>query len=101
MGCGFGVWGLFKEPLYPFLILQLETDRIPVPGDDNDTIKPLKLYAQVGHERVKEVGAILSGSELKVRETDRVKADPFGASFVDIYEEVSVGNLQIQPKSSE
>jgi hypothetical protein len=98
---GLWIWGLFKEPLYPFLILQLETDRIPVPGDDNDAIKPLKLYAQVDHKRDKEVGAILSGSELKVRETDRVKADPFGASFVEIYEEISVGNLQIKPKSSQ
>ena len=96
---GLWVWGLFKEPLYPFLLLQLEIDRIPVPGEDNDAIKPLKLYAQLNHKREKEIGVILSGADIKVRELEQVKADPFGATYVDLYEEVTVGNLQVQPGS--
>ena len=96
---GLWVWGLFKEPLYPFLLLQLEIDRIPVPGEDNDAIKPLKLYAQLNHKREKETGVILSGADIKVRELEQVKADPFGATYVDLYEEVTVGNLQVQPGS--
>jgi hypothetical protein len=95
---GLWVWGLFQEPLYPFLLLQLETDIIPLAGEDEDSILPLKLFAQLTHQREKEVGVILSsGNDLKVRVMETMKADPFGAATVEIYEEVSVGNLQVQP----
>ena len=70
-----------------------------MPGEDNDAIKPLKLYAQLNHKREKETGVILSGADIKVRELEQVKADPFGATYVDLYEEVTVGNLQVQPGS--
>lgn len=71
---GLWVWGLFKEPLYPFLLLQLETDRVPLPGEEEDAIKPLKLFAQLNHKREKEVGVLLKGGDLKVREMETVKA---------------------------
>lgn len=100
---GLWVWGLFKEPLYPFLLLKLETDAIPLTdnehdGDDsNDFIKPLQLFAQIDHRRDSERGVILDASDLKVRQVETIKADPFGAAKVDVYEEVSVGTLSIQP----
>jgi hypothetical protein len=94
---GLWVWGLFQEPLYPFLLLQLETDRVRLPGADGDSISPMKLFAQINHKREKETGAILSGAELKVRIIETMKADPFGAATVDVYEEVTVGKLNIQP----
>jgi len=97
---GLWVWGLFKEPLYPFLLLQLETERVSLPGDDDDAIKPLKLFAQLNHKRDNEVGVVLKGGDLKVREVETVKADPFGAATVDVYEEVSVGKLNIQPMAT-
>ena len=97
---GLWVWGLFKEPLYPFMLLQLELDSIPLPGSEGDSIKPLKLFAQINHARDDEKGVILSGGDLKVREIETVKADPFGAATVDIYEEISVGKLSIQQVSS-
>jgi hypothetical protein len=93
---GLWVWGLFQEPLYPFLLLQLETDRVPVPGADGDFISPLKLFAQINHKREKEIGVILSAAELKVRKMETMKADAFGAATVDVYEEVTVGKLNIQ-----
>jgi hypothetical protein len=102
---GLWVWGLFQEPLYPFLELQLETAAIPLPGggggDENkgDAIKPLKLFAQLTHSRDPEAGVILSErNDLKVREMETFKADPFGAATVEVYEEISIGNLQVQPK---
>jgi hypothetical protein len=95
---GLWVWGLFKEPLYPFMLLQLETDRIPLPGTDEDAIKPLKLYAQLRHKREKDAGVVLDGGDLKVRVIETVKADPLGAATVDIYEEISIGKLNIQAK---
>ncbi len=93
---GLWVWGLFAEPLYPFMLLQIETDRIPLPGDITDAIKPLKLFAQLSHKREKDVGVILSGGPLNIKEAETFKADPFGAASVTIYDDVTVGNLQVQ-----
>eukprot|EP00980_Cylindrotheca_fusiformis_P029418 scaffold23471_cov141-Cylindrotheca_fusiformis.AAC.15 len=74
---GLWVWGLFSEPLYPYLLLQLETGPIALAGDDGDAIKPLKLFCQLIHKREKKVGVILKGSDLKVREMETVKAVSF------------------------
>ena len=100
---GLWVWGLFKEPLYPFLLLNLETEALPLSGSDEDSILPLQLFAQVNHKRAgDDNGAvILEGTtDLKVRQMETVKADPFGGATVDIYEEKSVGSLSIQPVMS-
>ena len=93
---GLWVWGLFAEPLYPFLLLQIETGAIPLAGDTTDSIKPLKLFAQLKHKREKDVGVILSGGPLNIREAETFKADPFGAASVTLYDDVTIGNLQIQ-----
>lgn len=93
---GLWIWGLFQEPLYPFLLLQLETDRVPLPGADGDFISPLKLFAQINHKRDKESGVVLSAAELKVRKIETRKADVFGAATVEVYEEFTVGKLNIQ-----
>ena len=93
---GLWVWGLFQEPLYPFLLLQLETEAVALAGEDGDTIKPLKLFAQISHKRDKEKGVLLSGAELKVRVIETMKADPFGAATVDVYYEDNVGQIRIE-----
>jgi hypothetical protein len=93
---GLWVWGLFKEPLYPFMLLELETAKLALPGEDGDVIMPLALFAQIDHSRDMEKGVVLSQAALKVREIETIKADPFGVSLVDVYEEVSVGQLTIQ-----
>ena len=95
---GLWVWGLFKEPLYPFLLLQMETKEIPLPGSDGDAIKPLKLYAQLTHNRDRDTGKVkLSGAPLNVRKVETIKADPFGAAKVDVYDEIDVGRLSVSP----
>ena len=94
---GLWIWGLFKEPLYPFMLLQLETAKYDLPGEDGDAILPLQLFAQINHSRDEEKGVILSQAGVKVREVETVKADPFGAATVDVYDEKSVGQLTIQP----
>lgn len=98
---GLWVWGLFKEPLYPFMLLQLKTDKIPLPGEDGDSIEPLALFAQINHKRDKEKGAVLSRAELKIREMETVKADLFGVSTADIYEEKTIGQCVFQPLNSD
>ncbi|KAL7581116.1 hypothetical protein ACA910_005917 [Epithemia clementina (nom. ined.)] len=105
---GLWVWGLFKEPLYPFLLLQLETKPIPIAGGgsaneredkvyEGDAIKPLQLYAQLNHRRDADKGVVLTASDLKVRQIETVDADMFGVAKVNLYEEVNIGTLSVQP----
>jgi hypothetical protein len=59
---GLWVWGLFKEPLYPFLLFQLEVRDIPLASagiaeGDKRIIPAGKLYAKVAHRRDKQAGA--------------------------------------------
>jgi hypothetical protein len=92
---GLWIWGLFKEPLYPYMLLKLETDSIPF-GSGDDSINPLQLFAQINHKRDPDIGAVLDGADLKVRQMETIQADPFGVSKVDVYEEISVGTISIQ-----
>lgn len=94
---GLWIWGLFEEPLYPFLLLQVKTDAIPLPGENEDAIEPLALFAQINHKREKEEGAVLSRSELKVREMETVNADLFGVSTADVFEEKTIGQIVFDP----
>jgi hypothetical protein len=96
---GLWIWGLFKEPLYPFLLLQLETKEVKLPGNTGDFIKPLQLYAQIVHTRDEKVGVELKATSVKIRVMEAIKADPFGAASVDVYEEYDVGKISIQPSN--
>lgn len=96
---GLWVWGLFKEPLYPFMLLQIETKELKLPsseseGDVKDSIPPLKLYAQISHIREKETGVELKTANLNVRVLETVQLP--GAS-VELYEEEKVGQVSFQP----
>ncbi len=100
---GLWIWGLFKEPLYPFMLLQLETKELNIgmageksneDGETQDSIPPLKLYAQIIHIRNEEVGVELKPSNLNVRVLERVQLP--GAS-VDLYEEEAIGSISFQP----
>ena len=64
---------------------------------EKDSIGPLKLFAQISHSRDEKLGVVLKASVLNIREMETVKADILGAATVDVYEEVSVGQLNIQP----
>lgn len=98
---GLWVWGLFKEPLYPFMLLQIETKELKLSssqqdGNDNvgDSIPSLKLYAQISHIRNDEVGVELKTANLNVRILEQIQLP--GAS-VDLYEEERIGQVSFQP----
>ena len=94
---GLWIWGLFKEPLYPFMLLQIETEKLTLPSgidEEADSIPPLKLYAQINHARKEEVGVELQSANLNVRILEKVQLP--GAS-VDLYEEEPVGQISFQP----
>jgi hypothetical protein len=102
------IWGLFSEPLYPFLLLKMELDEIPLPGSaaggdhvdgessSSDAIAPFTLFAQINHKREDGQVVLSSGADLTVKQKETIKADPFGAATVDVFEDVPVGKLQIQ-----
>lgn len=95
---GLWIWGLFKEPLYPFMLMQMETKELALPSsndDEADSIPPLKLYAQINHIRNKEEGTVkLQTANLNVRILEQVQLP--GAT-VDLFEEEAVGQVSFQP----
>lgn len=94
---GLWIWGLFKEPQYPFMLLQINTEEYTLPGNEGDAITPLTLYAQINHKRDKDTGEVeLDAATLNIREFETIKADPFGAAKIDIYEEVKCGQLSLR-----
>lgn len=97
---GLWIWGLFAEPLYPYMLLQIETGEVPIAGGagGEDFLKPLVFYAQVDHRRDKKTGEVELGvAALNLREIEQMKADPFGAAKVEVFEEVKVGQLTFRP----
>lgn len=96
---GLWIWGLFKEPQYPFMLLQMETKELVLPsstdGENSDSLPPLKLYAQLNHFRDKAEGTVeLQSANLNVRVMEKIQLP--GAS-VDVFEEEAVGQISFQP----
>lgn len=95
---GLWIWGLFKEPLYPFMLLQLETKELELSsgeGVEKDSIPPLKLYAQINHIRDQETGNVkLKTADVNIRLLEQVQLP--GAT-VDLYENEKVGQVSFQP----
>ena len=115
---GLWIWGLFQQPLYPYLLLSLETKPIEIAGNGGDSldyIPALQLYVQLDHTCNRDTGAVSfvkknrsssesnsairsNNYELMIRQKEIIAADPLSLSKVEIYEEVSIGTISIQPK---
>lgn len=92
------IWGLFKEPLYPFLLLTLETPEIPYgEEEDEDSIPPMVIYSQIKHRRDSERGAVLPNSPtlLTTRLMETMNADLLGVGKVEVYEDKNTGQITI------
>lgn len=94
---GLWIWGLFEEPLFPFMLLQLTTGSISLPGSEGDSIEPLSLFAQINHRIDEKTGTVLSRADVKVRETETFKADLLGISTAELYEEKTIGQCSFRP----
>ena len=81
------------------MLLQFDVEKIPLPGEEQDAIKPFRLFAKINHKREDNGEVKLSSvTDVTIREKETFKADPFGAAKVDLYEDVVVGKLQLQPQ---
>lgn len=110
---GLWVWGLFSEPLYPFLLLSIETEEYSLISSTrstkndgsndydetlNDSILPLKIYAQINHKRDRKTGRVtLEPATLTIRKMETVKADILGVASIELYDEIKVGQLSLRP----
>mmetsp|Transcript_40919 Transcript_40919/g.80065 ORF Transcript_40919/g.80065 Transcript_40919/m.80065 type:complete len:245 (+) Transcript_40919:235-969(+) len=95
---GLWIWGLFKEPLYPFLLFQFDMDMVDLPGEDGDFIKATSLFAMINHKRKDGEGVVLnSPTVLTTRVYKDMKADLLGVAKVEVYDEFQVGQLYFTP----
>ncbi|CAM9483957.1 unnamed protein product [Choristocarpus tenellus] len=92
---GLWIWGLFKEPLYPFLLLQLENLEIPLKG--GAVINPGVLFIKIDHRRDAELGVTLDSGFVGVRELTRFKADPIGMAEANVAEVRPCGKARFRP----
>eukprot|EP00617_Octactis_speculum_P004642 CAMPEP_0185776382 /NCGR_PEP_ID=MMETSP1174-20130828/85501_1 /TAXON_ID=35687 /ORGANISM="Dictyocha speculum, Strain CCMP1381" /LENGTH=178 /DNA_ID=CAMNT_0028464309 /DNA_START=195 /DNA_END=732 /DNA_ORIENTATION=- len=95
---GLWIWGLFKEPLYPFMILRLSFNAIPVAGTDGDEIPPFTCSAQLPHSRNLKTGEVmLKPGPVTIERMERMKADVAGLAMIDIDMKEPGGSITINP----
>jgi len=83
------IWGLFKEPLYPFLLFSLDCEEIALPG--GSTIPKGKLYVQADHRRHPEDGVRLGEGKVTYKVAEQLSADLLGLSDFTYNEPISCG----------
>mmetsp|Transcript_1165 Transcript_1165/g.4366 ORF Transcript_1165/g.4366 Transcript_1165/m.4366 type:complete len:229 (-) Transcript_1165:60-746(-) len=90
---GLWIWGLFEEPLYPYMLLSFDCNRIEV-AEGGYHIPKGKLFAEVKHARGSKSGHVLSDGKLSFKVTKTYKADLVGLSEATIGEPTMCGRLQ-------
>ena len=102
---GLWIWGLFREPNYPFLYTSLAIyDDVILPSGEavplfgGEGVPSGRLYLRFSHRPDKDLGAVLSYGEISCKLNETALADPLGlGGSVDVGEFVSAGSVQIQP----
>jgi len=101
---GLWVYGLWKEPKYPFLYFSIGIfESVVLPNGEEELIwgkgvPGSKLSIRFNHEITKEMGTTLSNPMMMYKESEFMKADPLGVGgVVDIGDDVCAGNIQIRP----
>ena len=103
---GLWIWGLFKEPKYPFLYFTLGAYNTTINARTNDEepifgglgIPNEKLYIRFDHNVSPDRNHRLSNGRVEFKESEFVKADPFGVGgTVDVGDVVNGGSIQITP----
>ena len=94
------IWGLFKEPLYPFILFELalaEPLQFPIEGV---TLPAGPLFFQVDHRR-KDGAVQLGTGAVTYKVTEKIKADLVGLSEVNYQEPVPCGNVRFLDTAGE
>uniref|UniRef100_A0A7S4C309 Uncharacterized protein n=1 Tax=Chrysotila carterae TaxID=13221 RepID=A0A7S4C309_CHRCT len=83
------IWGLFKEPLYPFILFQLECSEIALPT--GVAIPAGRLYIQADHRRSPTEGVRLGDGKVSYRVAQQLEADLVGLSDFTYNEPIICG----------
>ena len=93
------IWGLFSEPLYPFILLQLEL-AAPLAVADGVSIPAGPLYCQVDHRR-KDGAVQLGEGAVTYKVSEKLAADLVGLSQVTYNEPIRCGTIRFVDTASE
>ena len=88
------IWGLFSEPLYPFILFELEL-AVPLVLSEDVSLPAGKLYFQVDHRR-KDGGVQLGEGTATYKVTEMLKADLVGLSDFSYDEPFPCGTIRFQ-----
>ena len=88
------IWGLFSEPLYPFILFELEL-AAPLALSDDVSLPAGKLYFQVDHRR-KDGSVQLGEGTATYKVTETLKADLVGLSDFSYDEPFPCGTIRFQ-----
>ena len=92
---GLWIWGLFKEPLYPFLLMTMPSEALGLPEGG-------QLYSQIDHKcRPDDDMALLSRGTVAVRRVGRIQADLAGLSESQYNDDSEIGSVAAQPMAEE
>ena len=82
---------MFEEPLYPFLLVSLDSEKISLPEGG-------RLALRLGYKsRQNEGEQLLSSGSVAARRTGNYSADLFGLSSAALDEDTYIGTVSIQP----
>lgn len=93
------IWGLFKEPLYPFLLAQLEL-AAPIELAGGEVIPAGPLFMQIDHRR-KSNSVQLGEGAVTYRVAETLKADLVGLSDFSYAEPISCGTVRFLDTADE
>lgn len=102
---GLWIWGLFEEPLYPYLYFSLGVyNNVMLKGNEGTHsifggkgVPNQKLYFRFNHVR-QDGASVLSEGKMTYKEIEMMKADPLGlGGMVAIGDEVPAGEAQLRP----
>ena len=92
---GLWIWGLFSEPLYPYLLFSLDVNRVEVaPGGYH--VPAGTLFAEMKHARGSKQGSVLTDGTLSFKVTKTYQADLVGLSEVAVGEPNKCGRIKAE-----
>lgn len=93
---GLWIWGLFEDPLYPYLVFSMDVNRIDVADGGKYHIPSGTLFAEVKHQRGSKSGSVLTDGVLSFKVTKTYQADLVGLSKVTVGEPNQCGRLKAE-----
>ena len=88
------IWGLFSEPLYPFILMSMELTA-PLEISEGVSVPAGTLYCQVDHRIDRKTGQVQLGEgTVTYKVTEKIKADLVGLSSLEYGEPVPCGTIR-------